>query len=204
MLRRVSLNTSEPITVSSLELSSTFTPRIGITSSQGGDTTTDASGTSESEGDSSDSEEHEIEMFTISPHLQRLLGGEARSISSLSKEEAANIGGKLHSVCLFLNDGFAKLISTITQHLRGCSADPIEYATTLKLLQDLCFVSGELPSSYMLKDVSFDRGNVIGKGGEATIYSGFMNNQSVVVREVVMPRNFWPLPAGRQIIKVIV
>lgn len=79
----------------------------------------------------------------------------------------------------------------------------MEYAGALNLLQDLCFASGELPSSLTLYNVIFDRANVVGKGGEATIYSGHIKNQRVVVREVVMPREFWRSPDGKMVIKVI-
>lgn len=56
----------------------------------------------------------------------------------------------------------------------------------------------------MLNGVTFDRGIVVGKGGEATVYSGNMGNQKVVVREVVMPQSYWRIPAGRKIVKVII
>jgi serine/threonine protein kinase len=51
--------------------------------------------------------------------------------------------------------------------------------------------------------VTFDRGDVIGKGGEASVYRGNFNGQRVVVREVVMPRSSWGLPAGQKIVRVI-
>ena len=60
-----------------------------------------------------------------------------------------------------------------------------------------------LPSSYTLHNVTFDRKDLIGKGGEAAIYSGHFAGQRVVVREVLMPRKNWCLQAGQNIIKVI-
>ena len=89
------------------------------------------------------------------------------------------------------------------QYLRECSTDPEEYTAALKLLQDLCSRSGQLPSSYRLEDVTFDRGHVIGRGGEASVYRGTFNGREVVVREVVMPRSSWRLPAGQRVIRVI-
>lgn len=44
---------------------------------------------------------------------------------------------------------------------------------------------------------------MVGKGGEASVYRGDFGGRAVVVREVVMPRTSWCLPAGRKIIKVI-
>jgi hypothetical protein len=70
-------------------------------------------------------------------------------------------------------------------------------------LQDLCSNSGELPSSYKLDNVTIDRGDLIGKGGKASVYGGYFNSQKVVVREVAMPRKVWRLPAGQNIIKVL-
>jgi hypothetical protein len=51
--------------------------------------------------------------------------------------------------------------------------------------------------------VTFDRGDVIGRGGEASVYRGNFDGQGVVVREVVMSRSSWRLPAGQNVIKVI-
>ena len=77
------------------------------------------------------------------------------------------------------------------------------YAAAVKKLQDLCSSSGELPSSFMLKNVVFDRKDVVGKGGEASVYSGDLNGRKVVVREVVMSQTYRRFPAGKNIIKVI-
>lgn len=73
----------------------------------------------------------------------------------------------------------------------------------LKLLLDLCHHSGQLPSAYELHNVEYDRWDVIGLGGEAIVYSGEMNGQLVVVREVVIPKREWHSPFGRQIIQVM-
>jgi hypothetical protein len=81
--------------------------------------------------------------------------------------------------------------------------DPSEYTAALRLLQDLCSSSGEIPSLYRLENVTFDRGDVIGRGAEASVYRGKFGGQEVAVREIVMPRSSWRLPAGQKIIRVI-
>ena len=50
----------------------------------------------------------------------------------------------------------------------------------------------------------FDRRNVVGRGGEVSVYEGHFGGQAVVVREVVKPQRFWRSTAGQKIIKVIV
>ena len=83
-------------------------------------------------------------------------------------------------------------------------SNPTEYTASLKLLQDLCSISGEIPSSFYLKDVSVDRDEQIGRGGEALVYGGYLNGQRVVVREVITPRrNYWRSLDGQRTIKVI-
>ena len=72
------------------------------------------------------------------------------------------------------------------------------------MLQDLCSVSGEIPSSYYLKDVTVDRCDVVGGGGEALVYGGYCNGRKVVVRQALAPRtNFWRSPDSQTVIKVI-
>lgn len=87
--------------------------------------------------------------------------------------------------------------------MKNCSGVPHEYTTALKKLQDLCSSSGELPSSFTLKNVTFDRRNVVGKGGEVSVYKGDLKGRSVVVREVVMSTSYRSSPEGKKIIKVI-
>lgn len=76
------------------------------------------------------------------------------------------------------------------------------YANILRKLQDLCSISGELPSSYWIPDVELDRGDIIGRGGEALVFAGYMGLKKVVVREVPKPRQFWRTPAGQNLRKV--
>lgn len=92
------------------------TETSATSSGESDNTVTDAS-PSESESDNADRLDGHggtpNDVLTTFPHLQQLLGIEARSISSLSKEEAANIGSKLHSVCLLLYDEYADFISQV-------------------------------------------------------------------------------------------
>jgi hypothetical protein len=83
-------------------------------------------------------------------------------------------------------------------------SNPTEYTASLKLLQDLCSISGEIPSSFYLKDVTVDRNEQFGGGGEALVYGGRFNGQRVVVREIRTPRRrYWRSPDGQRTIKVI-
>ena len=83
--------------------------------------------------------------------------------------------------------------------------NPTEYTATLKLLQDLCSISGEIPSSYYLKNVTVDRRDMVGRGGEAIIYGGDFNGRRIVVRQVAPPRKgFWRSLDGQRVIKVII
>lgn len=72
-----------------------------------------------------------------------------------------------------------------SQNMKNYSADSTEHANAVKRLQDLCSISGRPPSSFELRDVTFDRKDVVGQGGEATVYLGHGKNRPVVVREVV-------------------
>ena len=76
------------------------------------------------------------------------------------------------------------------------------YIEGLRLLQDLCSSSGELPSSIWLEQVVFDRDDLIGKGGEVHVYAGSFDGQKIVVRDVIRPRKFWTSLAGRDLMKV--
>lgn len=79
----------------------------------------------------------------------------------------------------------------------------MDRANSMRLLRDLCSISGQPPSSFELHDVTFDRRDVVGQGGEATVYRGVMNSQPVVVREVVRSLKEWRSSGGRKIIQVI-
>ena len=73
----------------------------------------------------------------------------------------------------------------------------------LRLLQDVCSSSGELPSKYWIRGISVNWRQYIARGGEAIIYQGTMGEQNVVVREILKPgENSWTSQAGKQVIKV--
>ncbi|KAF8304957.1 kinase-like protein [Clavulina sp. PMI_390] len=95
-----------------------------------------------------------------------------------------------------------RLLDLVNAELRKRSFD---HPRTLKLLQDLCGHFLALPSAFIMKDVSFDRKDVVGRGGEAIVYHGYMveGNQPVVVREVVMPTKEWKSPSGRKLIRLV-
>jgi hypothetical protein len=74
----------------------------------------------------------------------------------------------------------------------------------LRLLQDICSTSGELPSKYWLPGISANWRNYIARGGEATIYKGTMGEKNIVVREISKPGEAdWASPAGESVIKVL-
>lgn len=69
----------------------------------------------------------------------------------------------------------------------------IEYPDELKLVHDLIYLSGQLPSFYKLRGIAFDRKHVIG-WGEAIVSCEHMNKQRVAVREVIV--SFSQVDAG--------
>ena len=76
-------------------------------------------------------------------------------------------------------------------------------ADILRLLQDICSKSGELPSTYWLEHVEVHWRDYISRGGEACIYPGNLGDRRVVVREVSKPGDAaWMSPEGRKVIEV--
>jgi len=74
----------------------------------------------------------------------------------------------------------------------------------LRLLQDICSVSGELPSKCFLHGIEVKWRPAIARGGEATIYRGTMGTRAVVVREICAPSNGgWASPSAKQVIQVL-
>lgn len=73
----------------------------------------------------------------------------------------------------------------------------------LRLLQDLCSASEELPDIYSLSDVSVNWKRIIGKGGEAVVRLGVWEGRNVVVREVtVQGHRGWNSRSGQDTLKV--
>lgn len=80
----------------------------------------------------------------------------------------------------------------------------MHHAGMLRLLQDICTASGELPSKYWLRGISVNWREYVARGGEATIFRGTMGGRNVVVREVSKPgEHDWTSPEGERVIKVL-
>jgi hypothetical protein len=61
----------------------------------------------------------------------------------------------------------------------------VDRGAILKLLQDICAMSGQFPAQYKIDGVEFDRRHGrIGCGGEAAIYRGRYNGKLIAVREI--------------------
>ncbi|KAF8312064.1 kinase-like protein [Clavulina sp. PMI_390] len=73
----------------------------------------------------------------------------------------------------------------------------------MRLLQDLSSQFNILPACLRIDIITFDRRDVIGRGGEATVYRGQMLQKPVVIREVVMARREWNRPLGRKVTKLV-
>lgn len=76
----------------------------------------------------------------------------------------------------------------------------------LRLLQDICSLSGEVPSNYWLQGITVNWRRHIARGGEATLYRGRRGDQKVVVREVSKPgESDWTSSAGERerVLKVL-
>ena len=93
--------------------------------------------------------------------------------------------------------------SRVCQCLTSLSEDDSAKVTILRLLQDVCSASGELPSSYWLEGVTVRWKDCIGNGGEALIFLGSLQDQAVVARQVRRPGiRGWASEAGREALRV--
>lgn len=100
-----------------------------------------------------------------------------------------------------LLSSFIIKLSLLKQCIDGCSLDDGSASNRLKLLQDICSLSGLLPEMYWVKNVS--RGRRVAAGGEATVYKALYQNSNVVLREFhPPPHNDWTEAGGRQISQV--
>lgn len=87
------------------------------------------------------------------------------------------------------------------QCLDSCFTDGEARSEKLKLLQDICSLSGQFPETYWLTDVT--KGNLISRGGEATVYKGGQNDRTVVVRQLhTISLGEEEEPANKQLMKV--
>ncbi|KAF8312094.1 hypothetical protein DL93DRAFT_2082453 [Clavulina sp. PMI_390] len=139
------------------------------------------------EDDPSD-DPNELQSGIILEYLSRL----AR-LGAISSPNLANLD-KTEKM-LLLDDVYTDLSSR--------SITSTKYTKTLKLLQDLSHHLYALPASFQLENVGFDRKNVIGRGGEATVYRGQMMERAVVIREIIMPPRDWNRPLGRKVTQVL-
>lgn len=76
-------------------------------------------------------------------------------------------------------------------------------AQRLKLLQDICFTTSQVPSCYRLCGVV--KGHQISRGGEADVYAGtYGGKDNIVVRQFSSPsEGDWTTPEARAVIKVL-
>lgn len=83
------------------------------------------------------------------------------------------------------------------------SSDAAIHVAVLRLLQDVCSTSGELPASYWLTDVTVNYRDCIGRGGEALVYMGTYKGSTVVVRQVSpLTRREWKSQLGQRTLTV--
>ncbi|KAF8296972.1 hypothetical protein DL93DRAFT_764832 [Clavulina sp. PMI_390] len=106
-----------------------------------------------------------------------------------------NLAQMTHDEVIFLLD-------RIYRSLPIQPPDSSHYSETLRLLQDFCSHFCSIPSTFKLDGVQFDRRNVIGQGGEATIYRGVLGDKDVAIREVFLTPKERESPLERTIIKV--
>lgn len=91
--------------------------------------------------------------------------------------------------------------ASCTQCIDECSLDAGPSGQRLKLLQDVCTLSGALPPVYRMAEVSL--GSRIGGGAEATVYSAKHHGSAVVVRQFhPPPHNDWDGDEGQAVLKV--
>ncbi|KAF8317568.1 kinase-like protein [Clavulina sp. PMI_390] len=159
------------------------------------------------ESDSEDSE-HELENFpSIPPSILRKVGVDPdHHLDQLSSDKVAGLLDEIYKVRGPSNTNARHnplMVPMGSQNLQGQSDDRSGPAQTLKLLQDSCLHFLALPTSFKAGNVEFDRNDVIGRGGEATVYRGRMAGRTVVVREVVMAPWEWKGPSGRRITQLI-
>ncbi|KAF8302523.1 hypothetical protein DL93DRAFT_2145405, partial [Clavulina sp. PMI_390] len=69
-----------------------------------------------------------------------------------------------------------------------------------QLLQECSSILLVLPSSFRLERVIFDRQNVIGRGGDITVYQGRSEDRDVIVQEVGVAKKEWNKPLGRKLL----
>jgi len=106
-------------------------------------------------------------------------------------------------ILLLLRAETSRVITGVQECLDNCFADGEARSEKLKLLQDMCSLSGQFPETYWLTDVT--KGNLISRGGEATVYKGGQNDRPVVVRQLhTISLGEEEEPANKQLTKVFI
>ena len=122
----------------------------------------------------------------------------------LRHSEAARFNELIHRVCCNSSHMPVKLNVTFYQCLTALPENEPAQVPMLRLLQDVCSESGELPSSYWLKRVTVNWRKCIGKGGEALIFPGSFQDQKVVARQIHKPDSRgWGTESGQEALKVL-
>ncbi|KAF8308524.1 kinase-like protein [Clavulina sp. PMI_390] len=127
-----------------------------------------------------------------------------QSVPHISHRMATTFGiGDLNSVTSHIE--ISNLLDLINADIQRQSSNFPTYPETLRLLQDLCFYFIAIPRAFALQHITFDRKDVIGRGGQAIAYSGSLKgySQRVVVREVVMAPWEWESPLGYKVTRLI-
>ncbi|KAF8317398.1 kinase-like protein [Clavulina sp. PMI_390] len=121
------------------------------------------------------------------------------AVGLLTKLGVASGGGLDH----LLPDEAITLLDPIHLCLSKQSQDSSGYPQMLRLLQDCCFRANALPTSFILKNVTFSRNKLMRKGGEAMLYRGRMDGQDVVVRELAIAVRDRERPLGREAFQLV-
>jgi hypothetical protein len=108
-------------------------------------------------------------------------------VLQLRGSEAARFGSVIHRVCQhFLTENTMVHLTKLVQYVANIPDGDPNSVAILRLLQDLCSASGELPSDYWLKKVSIKWERCVGNGGEALVYLGMHKRQHIVARKVML------------------
>ncbi|KAF8291774.1 hypothetical protein DL93DRAFT_969673 [Clavulina sp. PMI_390] len=91
------------------------------------------------------------------------------------------------------------LLHRVHDDFQRQTANSVAYVNSLRLLQDLCYYTGNIPNCFRLEDVNIDRSQILGQGGEATVFGGTMGGSNVAGRLVLMSAKEWRGERGRRV-----
>ena len=95
------------------------------------------------------------------------------------------------------------ILNCLQQCLTTIPEGDFRHPQLLRLLQDVCHASGELPSGYWLQGVTVNWRRCIGRGGEALVYLGVHEGQKVVARQISEPNSRgWLSPVSQDTLSV--